>query len=144
MSHAAQIVNALLEVSKGVEQFMKSLPPSVMASFHIAPDGEKGVYAAKGHRGDSLVYLNNRDGTRDFIGYIREITGAPEGPYWVTKAAWSPPAPGSQGARTFDAYTGQRHPDQFEAAKALYDIYRAKSRFLDAKKAKLYWRGARH
>lgn len=138
MNRAEIVVQALLEVSKGVEQFLKSLPPSVMATFYIAKDGDQGVRASFTYRGCYLVYVNNGDGTRDFVGYIREITGAPSGVYWVTVAAYR------GNGRSYDAYTGQRHDTKYQAAKLLFDIQRAGSRFTDVKKAKLHWRMSEH
>lgn len=133
---ATTVVDALLEVSKGVEQFMKSLPRSTLASFHILdPEGATGWGITRNNRYSDchLVYANNPDGTRDFVGYIRNVTGAEEGDYWVTVVAKGP-------KRMFDAYTGQRHPTRDEAARTLLDIQQAGSRYADAKKAKLHWR----
>ena len=140
MNRAEIVVQALLEVSKGVEQFLKSLPRSTLATFHILdPEGATGWNITRNNRYSDahLVYVNNTDGTRDFVGYIRQITGAQEGDYWVTIVAKGP-------KRMFDAYTGQRLSSKEEAARSLLDIQQAGSRFADAKKAKLHWRMGKH
>lgn len=135
MNSAEIVVQALLEVSKGVEQFLKSLPRSTLATFHIvAPEDADELGIIRGIlRSAHLVYVNNAGDTRDFVGYIRQIIGASKGDYWVTVAAKGP-------KRMFDAYTGQCHGTKTQAAQALLDIQQAGSRFADAKKAKIHWR----
>ena len=108
------------------EDFMRSLPREFWDQFHIIRDGEHSVHADNKYRGCHLVYRENGDGTRDFIGYISEIEGSPRGTYWVVKGV-AHPRPG-QRTTTWRHYTGKQHPGPHEAAAELMAEYRRYNR----------------
>lgn len=66
MANVDKVVDVLLE------GFLEELPGSVFDSYHVIHDGHHGVRAQFGFSGHHLVYRNNPDSTRNFIGYITQ------------------------------------------------------------------------
>jgi hypothetical protein len=122
--NAARIVSVLLGEGLDPEEFVGSIPPETWASYHIIRNGEHNVFAGDkwdDHPGLHLVYKNNEDGTRDFIGFIAVVTGAPKGDYWVVQAVAKPRPGMTTQIRKF--YTGTQHPTMNDAARELYRRY---------------------
>ena len=108
----------------------------MFASFHIFKAGSPGHLSLRpGSKwtGHYLVYKNNEGGTRDFIGFINEMTGEPVepgvlpnspghlGPGWIVTGMNT----GNAAVGSRSCYDGIRYPTKNEAAKALYDKVRA-------------------
>jgi len=87
--NAQAIVDILIEGD--AEEFVSSLPSETWDSFHIIHDQEDNVHAGEGYRQHELVYKNNGDGTRDFIGYLVQASNMKYYPAGVAR-----PQPGSQ------------------------------------------------
>jgi hypothetical protein len=124
---AENIVQSLLDGEAA--DFVKTLPPSTWASFHIIRSGEHSIYAhdewERGHGNMRIVYKNEHDGTRDFIGYIDEIQGRK--PLWyVLAVAMKYPGKPTQCVGADQDWV--RYPTMNEAAKALYDLYCQKNK----------------
>lgn len=81
--NANEIVDILLEGDAG--EFLDSLPEEFWDTFKVIADGEGGIQASRGYRQHHLVYKNNSDGTRNFIGYIVQTSTGEWTPSGVAK-----------------------------------------------------------
>lgn len=124
--NAHRIVDILLE--SDAEEFVSSLPPDALASFHISHDGDQSVHISnRRYRGHYLVYVNEPGGTRDYIGLINVMPEPRPGdppagpPGWIITAV-AKKHPG-RATSLRSAYTGERYDTPHEAARELYRRY---------------------
>lgn len=68
--NADAIVSILIGEADAASAFVQSMPDEFWDTFHVIHDRDHNVHADEGYRDHELVYKNNSDGTRDFIGYL--------------------------------------------------------------------------
>lgn len=122
--NASKIVDILLE--DGADEFVSSMPEETWDSFHIIHDQEDNVYADEGYRQHELVYRNNSDGTRDFIGYLVKASNMKYYPSGVAV----PRAGQSTAVAKLDwkAMTPFGSEDRVVAARHLMSVYNDRNR----------------
>ena len=129
--NAEHIVQAILDGEVDPAKFMKRLPKSFWASFHVIRSGEDNVYARDPYRHDSYIVYFNRPGERnkeggqirDFIGLL---TQNEEGWHVARVASPHMTQPGHstylRAPVTYDA-DQVAHKEREDAVSALYADY---------------------
>lgn len=129
--NAERIVQTILDGETDPAKFMRKLPKSFWASFHVIKSGEDSVYASDPYRHNSYIVYFNRPGEhnkeggqiRDFIGLLIQNE---EGWHVVRVASPHMTQPGHNTyLRAPVAYDADQvaHPDQEAAVSALYADY---------------------
>ncbi|MGV0949077.1 MAG: hypothetical protein ACOYB3_00085 [Azonexus sp.] len=122
--NANEIVDALIETGFDASEFVSSIPPETWDTFKIIRDAHEGIRARAGYEGMCMVYLNNEDRTRDFIGYISD-TGIGDRVLWQVMGVAIPRPGGKTGVnRVHHGAQDSGWEKPVEAARELMSMYR--------------------